>query len=226
MTGVQTCALPIYYTAGIYRITLIATGPGGVDIHDEIVDVWVTPVAFFQFAPEKVFVNDENVRFFNLSTGATNYIWDFADGDTSHQKDPFHKYLVKGIFDVTLHAYSANGCFSSYTATPGVLVEPAGTLRFATAFLPNKTGPIDGPPTPATIDMFFFPPVTEQVSSYKLQIFNRWGTLVFESRDINYGWNGYYKGKLVKQGVYVWLVEGKYANGKPFRKSGDVTLLH
>jgi len=39
-------------------------------------------------------------------------------------------------------------------------------------------------------------------------------------------WNGYYKGKLCPQGVYVWYVEGKYANGKPFKKVGDVTLLH
>jgi gliding motility-associated-like protein len=227
--GVSTAANPVYtYSySGIFRITLTAYGPGGVATFDQLVEAYATPRAYFQFAPEKVFVNDERVRFFNLSQSADFYIWDFADGDTSHQKDPFHKYTVKGIFDVTLHAYSLNGCVNSYTASPGVLVEPAGTIRFATAFLPSKDGPQTGAtPTPATIDQFFFPPVTEQVEKYKLQIFNRWGVLLFESRDINIGWDGYYKGKLVKQGVYVWNVEGKYANGKPFRKSGDVTLLH
>jgi hypothetical protein len=50
--------------------------------------------------------------------------------------------------------------------------------------------------------------------------------LIFQSNDINKGWNGYYKGRLVMQGVYVWYVEGKYANGKPFKKTGDITLLH
>jgi hypothetical protein len=50
--------------------------------------------------------------------------------------------------------------------------------------------------------------------------------LIFESNDINVGWDGYYKNKLVKQGVYVWIVEGKYSNGRPFNKSGDVTVLH
>jgi gliding motility-associated-like protein len=228
--GVSTASNPTYtYSVpGIYRITLTAYGPGGVNINDShIVEVYQNPRAYFEFTPEKVFVNDERVRFFNLSQWASYYIWEFGDGDTSHVKDPFHKYLVKGIFDVTLHAYSENGCVDSYTASPGVLVEPAGTIRFATAFIPNKDGPQTGvTPTPATIDQFFFPPVTEQVEKYKLQIFNRWGVLIFESKDINIGWDGYYKNKLVKQGVYVWLVEGKYANGKPFRKSGDVTVLH
>ena len=74
--------------------------------------------------------------------------------------------------------------------------------------------------------MMFFPPVQEQVSEYKLQIFNRAGVLIFQSNSINEGWDGYYKGRLVMQGVYVWYVEGKYANGEPFKKVGDITLLH
>ena len=59
-----------------------------------------------------------------------------------------------------------------------------------------------------------------------LQIFNRWGELIYESHDINIGWDGYYKGSLCKQDVYVWRVEGKYSNGRRFRKAGDITLLH
>ena len=235
--GASTAANPTYTwtVAGTYRVTLIAYGPGGQSVYDQIIEVYQTPVAYFQFAPEKVYVNDERVRFFNLSQYAETYIWHFGDGDTSHVKDPFHKYMVKGIFDVTLHAYkfyttqsgAVKACVGTYVASPGVLVEPAGVIRFATAFIPNKTGPQpDATPTPSTIDQFFFPPVTEQVDKYKLQIFNRWGVLIFQSTDIMKGWDGYYKGKLVKQGVYVWLVEGKYSNGKPFRMSGDVTVLH
>ena len=64
------------------------------------------------------------------------------------------------------------------------------------------------------------------VDDYELQIFNRWGEMIFESFDINIGWDGYYKGKLAKQDVYIWKVTGNYANGKPFAKSGDITLLH
>jgi gliding motility-associated-like protein len=174
-------------------------------------------------------VNDEKVRFFNLSQYADHYVWEFGDGDTSMIEDTFHKYIDEGVFDITLHAYSSTGCIDVYTLSPGVTVQPAGVLRFSSVFTPNREGPIDLTklPTGGTeIDQFFFPPIRETVLSYKLQIFNRWGTLIFESRDINVPWNGYYKGKLCRQGVYIWFVEGKYANGKPFTKTGDVTLLH
>jgi hypothetical protein len=218
-----------YFTSGDYRITLTVTGPGGTDVEDQIVHAYESPKAYFEITPNTVYVNDEKVRCFNLSQNADHYLWEFGDGDTSKTKDPFHKYMTEGVYDITLHAYSLNGCYNTWTLSPGVTVEPAGVLRFSTVFTPNKTGPIDKTtlPTGGTeIDQFFFPPIREKVLNYKLQIFNRWGTLIFESHDINIPWNGYYKGKLCKQGVYVWFVEGKFANGKPFKKTGDVTLLH
>ncbi|MCA1742176.1 MAG: gliding motility-associated C-terminal domain-containing protein, partial [Bacteroidales bacterium] len=118
---------------------------------------------------------------------------------------------------------------NSYTLSPGVTVEPAGDIRFANVFRPNKEGPHGGDVTnlPADqIDIVFFPPVKDQVDNYLLQIFNRAGVLIFESHEINIGWDGYYKGQLCMQGVYVWYVEGNYANGKPYKKVGDITLLH
>jgi gliding motility-associated-like protein len=137
--------------------------------------------------------------------------------------------MEEGEYDVTLHATSSNGCTDTFILSPAVTVEPAGDLRFSSVFTPNKEGPIERSDLPTggiELDQFFFPPVREKVLNYKLQIFNRWGTLIFESRDINKPWNGYYKGELCQQGVYVWYVEGKYATGKPFRKIGDITLLH
>ncbi len=229
--GISTAENPTYtyYESGIFRITLTATGPGGTDVESKLVHVYATPRAYFEVAPDFVYVDDEKVRCFNLSEGATSFIWEFGDGDTSHVSDPFHKYMAEGVYDITLHAYSADGCYDSYTLSPGVTVEPAGDLTFANVFRPNKEGPLGddtGQLTGEQIDQMFFPPVQEQVSEYKLQVFNRAGVLIFESHDINKGWDGYYKDRLVMQGVYVWYVEGKYANGKPFKKTGDITLLH
>jgi len=218
-----------YMESGTFRITLTVTGPGGVRSFSRLIEVYHTPRAFFQVAPEFVYVDDEKVRCFNLSEGADSYIWEFGDGDTSMVADPFHKYMAEGVYDITLHAYSSNGCYDTYTLSPAVTVEPAGELRFANVFRPNKDGELPGDVGSLNsdqIDMVFFPPVKEQVDEYKLQIFNRAGVLIFQSNAINKGWNGYYKGKLVMQGVYVWYVEGKYANGKPFKKKGDITLLH
>ncbi|MCJ7446400.1 MAG: PKD domain-containing protein, partial [Bacteroidales bacterium] len=220
-----------YFTAGTYRIELTVTGPGGVSTKPQVVSAYPAPRAYFEVAPSFVFVNDERVRCFNLSQDADSYLWEFGDGDTSKLKEPFHRYMEEGVYDITLWAYSDNGCTDKYVLSPGVTVEPAGELRFASVFTPNKEGPIelDRLPTGGTeVDQFFYPPIREKVinDTYKLQIFNRLGVLIFESHNINVPWNGYYKGKLCPQGVYVWYVEGKFANGKPFRKVGDITLLH
>jgi gliding motility-associated-like protein len=174
-------------------------------------------------------VNDEKVRCFNLTQGGDSYLWDFGDGDTSRVKEPYHKYMEEGVYDITLWAYSNNGCSDKYVLSPAVTVEPPGQIRFATVFTPNKTGEenIDvNDINSENMDRFFYPPIKEKVNNYKLQIFNRQGMLIFQSNDINTPWNGYYKGKLCPQGVYVWYVEGKYVNGKPFKQVGDITLLH
>jgi len=218
-----------YVQAGTYRITLTVTGPGGTDTESRIVNVYPSPRAYFEVSPSKVYVNDEQVRLYNLTEGGDTFVWEFGDGDTSHVRDPYHRYTTEGIYDITLHAYSSNGCYDSYVMSPAVTVEPFGQLIFASVFKPSPDGPIEIDELPTSgdaMDQFFFPPVRETVLEYHLQIFNRWGTLIFETYDINKPWNGYYKGQLCQQGVYVWLVEGKYANGRPYKKAGDITLLH
>jgi PKD repeat protein len=221
-----------FTTDGLFTIKLTVSGPGGSDSESHAVYVYESPRAAFDVTPKLVYVNDQQVRCFNLSDKVSmtdTYLWDFGDGDTSRAYEPYHKYMEEGVYDITLWAYSENGCSDSYTMSPAVTVEPPGEVRFSNVFTPNKTGPIDLDELPTggnEIDQFFFPPIREKVTSYKLQIFNRQGVLIFESRSINKPWNGYYKGQLCPQGVYVWYVEGKYMNGQPFKKVGDVTLLH
>ena len=104
-----------------------------------------SPKANFEVSPTIVFVNDEKVRCFNLTQGADSYLWEFGDGDTSKVKEPFHKYMEEGIYDITLWAYIHNlingetiTCSDKYVLSPGVTVEPAGVIRFSTVFTPNQ----------------------------------------------------------------------------------------
>lgn len=57
------------------------------------------------------------------------------------------------------------------------------------------------------------------------RIFNRWGNLVFETSDIDKGWDGTYNGKAQPMGVYIFNIEARTASGKVFRKDGNVTLV-
>lgn len=58
-----------------------------------------------------------------------------------------------------------------------------------------------------------------------LRIFNRWGQKVFETSDINAGWDGTLNGKPQPMGVYIYTVEGKTFRGKTVKKQGNITLI-
>jgi gliding motility-associated-like protein len=56
-------------------------------------------------------------------------------------------------------------------------------------------------------------------------IYNRWGELLFESRDKSKGWDGYFKNKLTAKDVYVYKLQLKFSDGRRETIAGDVTLL-
>ena len=63
------------------------------------------------------------------------------------------------------------------------------------------------------------------IATYNLKIFNRWGEVVFETSDKDYGWDGTFRGKPMDTGVFVYSVDGITIDRKPFTKKGNITLL-
>jgi gliding motility-associated-like protein len=62
----------------------------------------------------------------------------------------------------------------------------------------------------------------EQYPKASVQVFNRWGNLIYQSKGMYTPWDGTYQGKLVPTGTYYYVIEG--INDKPI--SGDVTVVH
>ena len=56
-------------------------------------------------------------------------------------------------------------------------------------------------------------------------VYNRWGTKVFETTDINEGWDGTYNGEMQPIGVYIYTIEAITPSGATFSKQGNVTLI-
>jgi gliding motility-associated-like protein len=90
---------------------------------------------------------------------------------------------------------------------------------------PNDLGPSGGAYSPEQLDNDIFFPMQKGVAEYNLQIFNRWGELLFQSENVGIGWDGYYRGELCKQDVYIWKVRARFSDGEEVEKAGDVTLL-
>lgn len=61
--------------------------------------------------------------------------------------------------------------------------------------------------------------------TYRMQIFNRWGQVLFETTDVNQGWDGTYKGTLLPQDGYMYVINIDDTGGVPILKKGVVLLL-
>ena len=219
-----------YYIPGTYLVRLTVTNIAGQDVHEGIISVYRNPVVIFDAYPTNVVNNDQIVRFYNYTQYGFTYLWNFGDGETSTEFEPYHQYESPGTYEVTLIVTSVDGCIDSLTLQTPIIVDfKKGTIRFANVFKWNGEGPTGGyweEGDNTQID-YIFRPHFENIEDYKLQIFNRWGVLIYESDDLYKGWDGYWgNGKLAQQGVYVWRVEGRYTNGEFFVKVGDVTFLH
>ncbi|MBN9485456.1 MAG: gliding motility-associated C-terminal domain-containing protein, partial [Bacteroidetes bacterium] len=59
----------------------------------------------------------------------------------------------------------------------------------------------------------------------KFVIYNRWGNPVFETNDINTGWDGTWKNEPQPMGVYVYTLEAVSPTGRVFNKQGNITLI-
>ena len=116
-------------------------------------------------------------------------------------------------------------CPDTFLLEDPVVATASGEIRFPNAFTPSSTGPTDGVYDPRSFNNDHFFPLFEGVEDYKLEIYNRWGELLFATDDIRIGWDGYYRGQPAKQDVYVWKAYAKFSDGHESILKGDVTLL-
>lgn len=228
--GTSTADNPeyVFNVPGTYTVSLTATGIGGntsTMVKVDSVTVYPNATAFFVLQPDNVIVPSEPVFTYNLSGNATNYLWDFGDGNTSTEMNPVHYYTTGGEFTVALVANNSFNCPDTFAIAGAVHGEMAGEIQFPNAFTPGSSGPTDGVYDPRGYENDHFFPLYSGVEDYRLEIFNRWGELLFVTEDPKIGWDGYYRGKPAKQDVYVWKAYAKFSDGRESMLKGDVTLL-
>jgi len=228
--GAANATNPVYtyYQPGTYTVTLTITGFDGsteVMVQEYIIQVHPRAIAAFTITPNEVSVPSQPVYCLNLSQNATIYDWQFGDGSSSNQTNPIYYYQQEGIFDVTLIANNAFNCPDTMQVLNAVYTHIGGLIEFPNAFTPRTSGGSGGAYDPLGYENDVFFPLHEGVTEYQLLLFNKWGELLYESKDVNKGWDGYYRGSLCKQDVYVWKVRARFVDGQKFEQAGDVTLL-
>ena len=215
----------IYDEPGTYPLSLqVVNEAGGSVIARDTVRVYARPEAAFEISPENPDLPGEPVFFYNYSRNAVSYLWHFGDGQTSDAFEPLHTYQKAGEYDVLLVAYSEGGCVDSALVTDAFGGDDCHIV-FPNAFRPDPGGPTGGYYNPNDPSNTVFHPVYRGVDEYQLRIFNRTGSLVFESDRVEIGWDGYINGTPARQDVYVWKARGTCINGKSFVKHGNLTLI-
>ncbi len=228
--GTSTADQPTYTynVPGTYTVTLTAFGiGGGVATAVKVDSVVVHPraTAFFVLQPEEVVIPSQPVFTYNLSANATSYLWDMGDGTTYDSFNPVHYYTEGGSYDVTLVANNQWNCPDTFRLEAATTAIASGEIQFPNAFTPGTGGPTDGSYDPNSFENDVFFPLHEGVEKYRLEIFNRWGELLFVSEDVHKGWDGWYRGQPAKQDVYVWKCHATFSDGRETVLKGDVTLL-
>lgn len=107
-----------------------------------------------------------------------------------------------------------NGNSSITSMSNETEVTPTMYLYVPNSFTPNGDGLND-----------FFYVQGEAIQTFKIQVFNRWGDLIFESNDVNTGWDGKFNGQLVPQGTYVYKLSASSVTGRRTTKEGTINVL-
>lgn len=165
--------------SGIYP-NVFQSSNGCDSIYFFDITVLPKPAASFGASPRFSGVYDGPVQFFDTSTGADSIEWDFGVFGTSSELFPVIDFQgVPGFYPVCLYATNEWGCLDRQCSEYEVRED--FVVYIPSAFSPNGDG---------INDLFFIQGKGIDPENFHLQIFNRWGELVFETRDLNEKWNG------------------------------------
>ncbi len=187
--------------SGCYDISLSTNSNGCIstNLQTSFICVSDLPVASFITNPQTFTETNQNIEFINTSVGALTYEWSFGDGNVSTVENPNHYFEgTQGGYTTTLTVTSADGCSDTYNF-------PINYFEPIVYYIPNTFTPDADEHNQTFLPIF---PSNIDIYNYSFQIYNRWGEIVFESKNHLVGWDGTYgqNGRKVQQGTYIYKI--------------------
>jgi gliding motility-associated-like protein len=186
-----------------------------------VVTIYGNPVTSFYPNIRELSEDEPKVVFYNSTIGRNLlYEWSFGDDsspfNTSTKVNPSHTYTHPATYTICLKATdSINGCVDS--TCKDIIYKPQWTLYVPNAFTPANSDDLNNS----------FNAYGTNILKFRMLIFDRWGNQIFESSDMQKGWDGKVKGKaeLAQEDVYVWKIDITDAFNKEHQYIGHVTLV-
>ena len=203
-TGSTLAAIDVD-TEGAYSVTYSLEGCSATDVINISFNDSITSL---EIGPEAVICPGQFVNLTVPEINGMTYLW--SNGSTAHNTT----VDAAGIYTLSFTGLCALG-----TEQIEVLTGDCDTyVHVPNTFSPNNDD----------INDVFLPVVSGNVENYELQIFDRWGELIFTTSDPTVGWDGSVISTIAQEGVYVWKI--RYRNNllpkaNSERIIGHVTLL-
>lgn len=150
-------------------------------------------------------------------------VWDTSPiitlpGGTTSFTDDISQFInSEGVFGYYIEALEGAG--NPYMFADTSISNEALALQPPRFYVPNAFAP-------KGLNNLFSPvSVFIDAADYNFKIYNRWGNMIFETSEINQGWDGKYEGEFCPQGVYVYSIKYKNSQNKLIEKTGTVTLM-
>lgn len=190
-----------YFTeTGVFDITYSVTSPKNCKNATTIegtIEIYTVPKVNFGHNPDPINMLNTEVDFINLTEDGVAYEWFIEDGfpDYSTEKHPISLFPEDqpGTYHVKLVSVSKDGCYDSITKQ--VKIESVVNLYIPNSFTPNGDH---------TNDTWGVSIEGHDPDDYQLEVYNRWGELIWQTKNPHEHWDGTCHGKKVKTGTYVW----------------------
>ena len=206
--------------SGTYKIQLIAIDSNTCNMADTTLRTVIIVEHSEALFDIKQFDCTSEIQITNNSKNFKTCNWDFGDGQKSDIPYPnTYEYQKVGLYTIQLITNDKQLCPDTAIIDLEVKGTPADYIIPINVFTPDNDG---------INDCYRFDGGLNECSEFKLTIYNRWGQVMFETKDYTACWNGYVNNgkKLCPEGTYFYICEykGTSENVEPLF-SGTVTLI-
>ena len=198
----------------VYTVTGHGTNGCSATPLTKKIEVFPYPVLNIRLTPDYIDSENPSVQFSDLSQYGTTSLWNFGNGETSTFRTVVHTFsdLSEDSLLISLVTGNALGCTSdtSFYVPVGIFA-----VWFPNAFTPKLE-----------TNRIFQAFTANDILDFELYIYDRNGSLVFQSRNIEVGWDGTYHGYDCKEGTYVYIAKYRRKGvDRLMTQKGTVNLL-
>ncbi len=207
----ETNPVYMYQFPGLYTISLTVfdtNGCSNTKTIQELIQIYPAAELSYTITPQVTNLLNSNIVFQNNTANCASQEWDLGIYGSSTSAVYSYTFEEVGTYYVGLSVVTENGCVEELTDS--VIVEDNYVVFFPTSFTPNGDGLND-----------VFMPLGGGIEKFKLEIYNRWGNLIYTTNSMSQPWDGNDHG----QDNYIWKVYLKDNDGVDREMIGSVTLL-